>query len=167
MDQFRTYLHSFLEDKDKNMIQELFEGDGYELTVLGRIHIKSLEILSLTKSFDRLVNGSSKSVDEFYYYTPLLDSTPTKMSKLPLANVGFPSSSSVKSSKLLEKYHATLQNPWFTCGNHNLFSPTPKSQQKITSNTLEEVDEVTSHISEETQILANLIKANGVNKLFD
>ena len=38
---------------------------------------------------------------------------------------------------------------------------------EITSNTSEEVDEVTSHTSEETQILANLIKANGVNKLFD
>ncbi|XP_028059693.1 uncharacterized protein LOC114263376 [Camellia sinensis] len=182
MDQFCTYLYSFLEDKDENMIQELFEGDGYELTALGRIRIKSVEIPSPTKSFDCSLNGSNESEDEFYDYTPLLDGTPTKMSKLPSANVAF-SSPSNESSKLLEKgtapqtspaaSHMPLAtfkgilihslylilfhyNPWFTCGNHNLFSPTPKSQQKITSNTLEEVD-----------VLADLLEANGVNKLFD
>ncbi|GMP84573.1 hypothetical protein CsSME_00038041 [Camellia sinensis var. sinensis] len=111
MDQFRTYLYSFLEDKDENMIQELFEGDGYELTALGRIRIKSVEIPSPTKSFDCSLNGSSESEDEFYDYTPLLDGAPTKMSKLPPANVGFSSPSSDKPSKLLEKDHATLQNP--------------------------------------------------------
>ncbi|XP_028123802.1 uncharacterized protein LOC114320914 isoform X1 [Camellia sinensis] len=48
MDQFCTHLYSFLEDKDENMIQELFEGDGYELTALGRIRIESVEIPSPT-----------------------------------------------------------------------------------------------------------------------
>ncbi|XP_028060652.1 uncharacterized protein LOC114264258 isoform X3 [Camellia sinensis] len=129
MDQFRTYLYSFLEDKDENMIQELFEGDGYELTALGRIRIKSVEIPSPTKSFDCSLNGSSESEDEFYDYTPLLDGTPTKMSKSPSANVAF-SSPSNESSKLLEKDHATLQNPWSICGNHNL-SPPPKSLQAV------------------------------------
>ncbi|KAF5950677.1 hypothetical protein HYC85_012670 [Camellia sinensis] len=100
MDQFRT---SFLEDKYENMIRELFEGDGYELTALGRIHIKSVEISSPTKSFDRSLNGSSESEYEFYYYTPLFHGTPTKMSKLPPANVVFSSPSSNKPSKLLEK----------------------------------------------------------------
>ncbi|KAF5930048.1 hypothetical protein HYC85_030921 [Camellia sinensis] len=103
MDQFHTYLYSFLEDKDENMIQELFEGDGYELTALGRIRIKNVEIPSPTKSFDCSLNGSSESEDEFYDYIPLLDGTPTKMSKLPSANVGFSSPSSNKPSKLLEK----------------------------------------------------------------
>ncbi|GMP29121.1 hypothetical protein CsSME_00004373 [Camellia sinensis var. sinensis] len=163
------YLYSFLEDKDKNMIQELFEGDGYELTALGRIRIKSVEIPSPTKSFDCSLNGSSESEDEFYDYTPLLDGTPTKMSKSPSANVAF-SSPSNESSKLLEKDHATLQNPWSTCGNHNL-SPPPKSLQAVhqenTSDTLEETDEITSDTLEEAQILANLLEANGVNKLFD
>ncbi|XP_028098578.1 uncharacterized protein LOC114298249 [Camellia sinensis] len=188
MDQLRTYLYSFLEDKDENMIQELFEGDGYELTALGRIRIKNVEISSPTKSFDCSLNGSSESEDEFYDYTPLLDGTPTKMSKSPSANVAF-SSPSNESSKLLEKDtaprtspaashmplatfkdHATLQNPWSTCGNHNLSSP-PKSLQAVhqenTSNTLEETDEITSDTSEEAQILADLLEANGVNKLFD
>ncbi|CAL5439010.1 unnamed protein product [Camellia sinensis] len=100
------------------------------------------------------------------------------MSKLPSANVAF-SSPSNESSKLLEKYtqrtlfsldHATLQNPWSTCGNHNL-SPPPKSlravHQENTSDTLEETDEITSDTSEEAQILADLLEANGVNKLFD
>ncbi|KAF5941339.1 hypothetical protein HYC85_022506 [Camellia sinensis] len=85
------------------MIQGLFEGDGYELTALGRIRIKSVEIPSPTKSFDRSLNRSSESEDEFYYYTPLLDGTLTKMSKLSLANVGFSSPSLNKPSKLLEK----------------------------------------------------------------
>ncbi|CAL5327944.1 unnamed protein product [Camellia sinensis] len=178
MDQFRTYLYSFLEDKDENMIQELFEGDGYELTALGRIRIKSVEIPSPTKSFDCSLNGSSESEDEFYDYTPLLDGTPTKMSKSPSANVAF-SSPSNESSKLLEKDtqgtlfsldHATLQNPWSTCGNQNLSHP-PKSLQAVhlenTSDTLEETDEITSDTSEEAQILADLLEANGVNKLFD
>ncbi|GMP55018.1 hypothetical protein CsSME_00019975 [Camellia sinensis var. sinensis] len=178
MDQLRTYLYSFLEDKDENMIQELFEGDGYELTALGRIRIKNVEISSPTKSFDCSLNGSSESEDEFYDYTPLLDGTPTKMSKSPSANLAF-SSPSNESSKLLEKDtqrtlfsldHATLQNPWSTCGNHNLSSP-PKSLQAVhqenTSNTLEETDEITSDTSEEAQILADLLEANGVNKLFD
>ncbi|CAL5410211.1 unnamed protein product [Camellia sinensis] len=169
MDQFRTYLYSFLEDKDENMIQELFEGDGYELTALGRIHIKSVEIPSPTKSFDCSLNGSSESEDEFYDYTPLLDGTPTKMSKSPSANVAF-SSPSNESPKLLEKDHATLQNPWSTCGNQNL-SHSPKSLQAVhqenTSDTLEETDEITSDTSEEAQILADLLEANGVNKLFD
>ncbi|XP_028124603.1 uncharacterized protein LOC114321621 isoform X3 [Camellia sinensis] len=168
MDQFCTYLYSFLEDKDENMIQELFEGDGYELTALGRIRIKSVEIPSPTKSFDCSLNGSSESEDEFYDYTPLLDGTPTKMSKSPSANVAF-SSPSNESSKLLEKDHATLQNPWSTCGNQNLSHP-PKSLQAIhqenTSDTLEETDEITSDTSEEAQILADLLEANGVNKLF-
>ncbi|XP_028124601.1 uncharacterized protein LOC114321621 isoform X1 [Camellia sinensis] len=187
MDQFCTYLYSFLEDKDENMIQELFEGDGYELTALGRIRIKSVEIPSPTKSFDCSLNGSSESEDEFYDYTPLLDGTPTKMSKSPSANVAF-SSPSNESSKLLEKGtapqtspaashmplatfkdHATLQNPWSTCGNQNLSHP-PKSLQAIhqenTSDTLEETDEITSDTSEEAQILADLLEANGVNKLF-
>ncbi|CAL5445072.1 unnamed protein product [Camellia sinensis] len=163
MDQFRTYLYSFLEDKDENMIQELFEGDGYELTALGRIRIKSVEIPSPTKSFDCSLNGSSESEDEFYDYTPLLDGTPTKMSKSPSANVAF-SSPSNESSKLLEKDHATLQNPWSTCGNHNLSHP-PKSPQAVhqenTSDTLEETDEITSDTSEEAQILADLLEANG------
>ncbi|CAL5414251.1 unnamed protein product [Camellia sinensis] len=171
MDQFRAYLYSFLEDKDENMIQELFEGDGYELTALGRIRIKSVEIPSPTKSFDCSLNGSSESEDEFYDYTPLLDGTPTKMSKSPSANVAF-SSPSNESPKLLEKGtapqtspaashmplatfkdHATLQNPWSTCGNQNL-SHSPKSLQAVhqenTSDTLEETDET-----------------NGVNKLVD
>ncbi|CAL5392986.1 unnamed protein product [Camellia sinensis] len=170
MNQFRTYLYSFLKDKDENMIQELFEGDGYELTALGRIRIKSVEIPSPTKSFDCSLNGSSESEDEFYDYTPLLDGTPTKMSKSPSANVAF-SSPSNESSKLLEKDtqgtlfsldHATLQNPWFTCGNHNLSHP-PKSLQAIH----QETDEITSDTSEEAQILADLLEANGVNKLFD
>ncbi|CAL5441037.1 unnamed protein product [Camellia sinensis] len=178
MDQFRTYLYSFLEDKDENMIQELFEGDGYELTALGRIRIKSVEIPSPTKSFDCSLNGSSESEDEFYDYTPLLDGTLTKMSKSPSANVAF-SSPSNESSKLLEKDtqgtlfsldHATLQNPWSTCGNHNLSHP-PKSLQAVhqenTSDTLEETDEITSDTSEEAQILEDLFEANGVNKLFD
>ncbi|GMP39214.1 hypothetical protein CsSME_00010143 [Camellia sinensis var. sinensis] len=169
MDQFRTYLYSFLEDKDENTIQELFEGDGYKLTALGRIRIKSVEIPSPTKSFDCSLNGSSESEDEFYDYTPLLDVTPTKMSKSPSANVAF-SSPSNESSKLLEKDHATLQNPWSTCGNHNL-SPPPKSLQAVhqenTSDTLEETDEITSDTSKEAQILADLLEANGVNKLFD
>ncbi|GMP77260.1 hypothetical protein CsSME_00033585 [Camellia sinensis var. sinensis] len=171
MDQFRTYLYSFLEDKDENMIQELFEGDRYELTALGRICIKSIEIPSPTKSFDRSLNGSSESEDEFYYYTPLLDGTPIKMSKLPPANVVFSSPSSNKPSKLLEKDHATLQNPWSTCGNHNLSPSPPKSlqavHQEITSDTLEETDEITSDISEEAQILVDLLEANEVYKLFD
>ncbi|GMP81029.1 hypothetical protein CsSME_00035881 [Camellia sinensis var. sinensis] len=171
MDQFRTYLYSFLEDKDENVIQELFEGDGYELTALGRICIKSVEIPFPIKSFNRSLNRSSESEDEFYYYTPLLDGTPTKMSKLPPANVGFSSLSSNKPSKLLQKDHATLQNPWSTCGNHNLSPPIPKSlqavHQEITSDTLEEADEITSDTSEEAQILADLLKVNGVNKLFD
>ncbi|CAL5370015.1 unnamed protein product [Camellia sinensis] len=182
------YLYSFLEDKDENMIQELFERDEYELTALGRIRIKSVEIPSPTKSFDCSLNGSSESEYEFYDYTPLLDGTPTKMSKSPSANVVF-SSPSNESSKLLEKGtapwtspaalhmslvtfkdHATLQNPWSTCGNHNL-SPPPKSLQAVhqenTSDTLEETDEITSDTSEEAQILADLLETNGVNKLFD
>ncbi|GMP70464.1 hypothetical protein CsSME_00029310 [Camellia sinensis var. sinensis] len=171
MDQFRTYLYSFFEDKDENMIQELFERDGYELTALGRICIQSVEVPSPTKSFDCSLNGSSESEDELYDYTPLLDGTPIKMSKLPPANVGFSFPSSNKPSKLFEKDHATLQNPWSTCGNHNLFSPTPKSlqaiNQEITCDALEETDEITSDISEETQILVDLLEANGVNKLFD
>ncbi|CAL5377242.1 unnamed protein product [Camellia sinensis] len=170
MDQFRTYLYSFLEDKDENMIQELFEGNGYELTALGRIRIKSVEIPSPTKSFDCSLNGSNESEDEFYDYTPLLDGTPTKMSKLPSANVVF-SSPSNEPSKLLEKDHATLQNPWSTCGNHNLSPPPPKSlpavHQESTSDTLEETNEINSDTSEEAQILADLLEANGVNKLFD
>ncbi|CAL5391783.1 unnamed protein product [Camellia sinensis] len=188
MDQFRTYLYSFLEDKDENMIQELFEGDGYELTALGRIRIKSVEIPSPTKSFDCSLNGSSESEDEFYDYTSLLDGTPTKVSKSPSANVAF-SSPSNESPKLLEKGtapqtspaashmplatfkdHATLQNPWSTYGNQNL-SHSPKSLQAVhqenTSDTLEETDEITSDTSEEAQILANLLEANGINKLFD
>ncbi|GMP49781.1 hypothetical protein CsSME_00016644 [Camellia sinensis var. sinensis] len=152
------------------MIQELFEGDGYELTALGRIRIKSVEIPSPTKSFDCSLNGSSESEDEFYDYTPLLDGTPTKMSKSPSANVAF-SSPSNEPSKLLEKDHATLQNPWSTCGNHNLSPPPPKSlpavHQESTSDTLEETDEIDSDTSEEAQILADLLEANGVNKLFD
>ncbi|XP_028065409.1 uncharacterized protein LOC114268433 [Camellia sinensis] len=36
-----------------------------------------------------------------------------------------------------------------------------------TSDTLEETDEITSDTSEEAQILADLLEANGVNKLFD
>ncbi|GMP91468.1 hypothetical protein CsSME_00042157 [Camellia sinensis var. sinensis] len=171
MDQFHTYLYSFLENKDENMIQELFEGDGYELTALGRIRIKCVEIPSPTKSFDRSLNGSSESEDEFYYYTPLLDGTLTKMSKLSPANVGFSSHSSNKPSNLLEKDHATLQNLWSTCGNHNLSPSTPTSlqavHQEITSNTLEEADEITSNIAKEAQILEDLLEANGVNKLFD
>ncbi|GMP88643.1 hypothetical protein CsSME_00040552 [Camellia sinensis var. sinensis] len=170
MDQFCTYLYSFLEDKDENMIQELFEGDGYELTALGRIRIKSVEIPSPTKSFDCSLNGSSESEDEFYDYTPLLDGTPTKMSKLPSANIAF-SSPSNESSKLLEKDYATLQNPWSACGNHNLSSPPPKSLQAVyqenTSDTLKETNEITSDTSEEVQILADLLEANEVNKLFD
>ncbi|CAL5359150.1 unnamed protein product [Camellia sinensis] len=188
MDQFRTYLYSFLEDKDENMIQELFKGDGYELTALGRIRIKSVEIPSPTKSFDCSLNGSSESEDEFYDYTPLLDGTPTKVSKSPSANVAF-SSPSNESPKLLEKGtapqtspaashmplatfkdHATLQNPWSTYGNQNL-SHSPKSLQAVhqenTSDTLEETDEITSDTSEEAQILADLLEANGINKLFD
>ncbi|XP_028063195.1 uncharacterized protein LOC114266485 [Camellia sinensis] len=110
MDQFRTYLYSFLEDKDGNMIQELFEGDRYELTAFGRIRIKSVEIPSPTKSFDCSLNGSSESEDEFYDYTPLLDGTPTKMSKSPSANVAF-SSPSNESSKLLEKGTAPQTSP--------------------------------------------------------
>ncbi|XP_028110491.1 uncharacterized protein LOC114309003 [Camellia sinensis] len=69
------------------------------------------------------------------------------------------------------KDHATLQNPWSACGNHNLSSPLPKSLQAVhqenTSDTLEETDEITSDTSEEAQILADLLEANGVNKLFD
>ncbi|CAL5434862.1 unnamed protein product [Camellia sinensis] len=168
MDQFRTYLYSFLEDE--NMIQELFEGDGYELTALGRIRIKSVEIPSPTKSFDCSLNGSNESEDEFYDYTPFLNGTPTKMSKLPSANVAF-SSPSNEPSKLLEKDHATLQNSWSTCGNHNLSPPPPKSlpavHQESTSDTLEETDEINPDTSEEAQILADLLEANGVNKLFD
>ncbi|CAL5344835.1 unnamed protein product [Camellia sinensis] len=171
MDQFRTYLYSFLEDKDENMIQELFEGDGYELTAWV---VFALRV--------------SESEDEFYDYTPLLDGTPTKMSKSPSTNVAF-SSPSNESPKLIEKGtapqtspaashmplatfkdHATLQNPWFTCGNQNL-SHSPKSLQAVhqenTSDTLEETDEITSDTSEEAQILADLLEANGVNKLFD
>ncbi|GMP56887.1 hypothetical protein CsSME_00021195 [Camellia sinensis var. sinensis] len=153
------------------MIQELFEGDGYELPALGRIRIKSVEISSPTKSFDRFLSGSSESEDEFYCYTPLLDGTPTKMSKLPPANVAFSSPSSNEPSKLLEKDHATLQNLWSTCGNHNLSPPPPKSLQAVhqesTSDTLEETDEITSDTSEEAQIPTDLLEANGVNKLFD
>ncbi|CAL5362341.1 unnamed protein product [Camellia sinensis] len=36
-----------------------------------------------------------------------------------------------------------------------------------TTDTLEETDEITSNTSEEAQILADLLEANGVNKLFD
>ncbi|CAL5441918.1 unnamed protein product [Camellia sinensis] len=173
MDQFRTYLHSFLEDKDENMIQELFEGDGYELTALGRIRIKSVEIPSPTKSFDCSLNGSSESEDEFYDYTPLLDGTPTKMSKSPSANVAF-SSPSNESSKLLEKDtqgtlfsldHATLQNPWSTCGNQNLSHP-PKSLQAVhqenTSDTLEEKDEITSIPRKRPKFLQAYLKQMGL-----
>ncbi|CAL5328272.1 unnamed protein product [Camellia sinensis] len=110
MDQFRAYLYSFLEDKDGNVIQELFEGDRYELTAFGRIRIKSVEIPSPTKSFDCSLNGSSESEVEFYDYTPLLDGTPTKMSKSPSANVAF-SSPSNESSKLLEKGTAPQTSP--------------------------------------------------------
>ncbi|GMP26017.1 hypothetical protein CsSME_00002627 [Camellia sinensis var. sinensis] len=166
-----TYLYFFLKDKDEDMIQELFERDGYELTALGCIRIKSIKIPSPTKSFDHSLNESNESEDEFYYYTPLLDGTSTKTSKLPLANVGFSSLSSKKPSKLLEKDHVILQNLWSTCGNHNLSPPTPKSlqavHQEITSDTLEEADEITSDTLEEAQILADLLEANGVNKLFD
>ncbi|CAL5367448.1 unnamed protein product [Camellia sinensis] len=93
------------------------------------------------------------------------------MSKLPSAKVAF-SSPSNESSKLLEKDHATLQNPWSACGNHNLSSPPPKSlqavhQENTSSDTLEETDEITSDTLEEAQILADLLEANGVNKLFD
>ncbi|CAL5358778.1 unnamed protein product [Camellia sinensis] len=72
---------------------------------------------------------------------------------------------------LLEKDHATLQNPWSTCGNHNLSPPPPKSlpavHQESTSDTLEETDKINPDTSEEAQILADLLEANGVNKLFD
>ncbi|XP_028127373.1 uncharacterized protein LOC114323870 isoform X1 [Camellia sinensis] len=67
--------------------------------------------------------------------------------------------------------HATLQNLWSTCGNHNLSPPPPKSLQAVhqesTSDTLEETDEITSDTSEEAQIPTDLLEANGVNKLFD
>ncbi|CAL5328182.1 unnamed protein product [Camellia sinensis] len=76
----------------------------------------------------------------------------------------------LQSGKHQNSYHATLQNPWSTCGNHNL-SPPLKSLQAVhkenTSDTLEETDEITSDTSEEAQILADLLEANGVNKLFD
>ncbi|CAL5438393.1 unnamed protein product [Camellia sinensis] len=59
-------------------------------------------------------------------------------------------------------------NPWSTCGNHNLSSPTPKSLQAVhQENILEEGDEITSDTLKEAQILEDLIKANGVGKLFD
>ncbi|CAL5365064.1 unnamed protein product [Camellia sinensis] len=168
MDQFRTYLYSFLENKDENMIQELFEGDGYELTALGRIRIKSVEIPSPTKSFDCSLHGSSESEDEFYDYTPLLDGTLTKMSKSPSANVAF-SSPSNESSKLLEKAasHMPLIMPHCKIHSPLVGITTCLLHLKNTSDTLEETNEITSDTSEEAQILADLLEANGVNKLFD
>ena len=43
----------------------------------------------------------------------------------------------------------------------------PSIFTEITSDTLEKANEITSDTSEEAQILVDLIKANGVNKLFD